>query len=105
MARLILKLKIASVGNRDFPAPNLPPPNDPNNNIGSVNVFIDDVTEINGDISLRGEHSGFCFMFACQTSGSARRYIRCWVYGKGDSATAVKFRREDASTSTSKCIP
>jgi Dirigent-like protein len=60
MAKLILKLVIASVGNRDFPAPPLTPPNNPNN-IGSVNVFTDDITEINGDTSLRGQHSGFCF--------------------------------------------
>jgi hypothetical protein len=59
--KLILKVKIASVGNRDFPATNLPPPANPNNNIGSVNVFTDDITEINGDTSLGGEHSGFCF--------------------------------------------
>ena len=58
--KLILKLKLASVGSRDFPQQNFPPPNNPNN-IGSVNVFTDDITEINGDTSLRGEHSGFCF--------------------------------------------
>jgi hypothetical protein len=62
MARLVLKLKLASVGNRDFTAPPPDPPDtNPNDNIGSVNVFTDDITEINGDTSLRGEHSGFCF--------------------------------------------
>jgi hypothetical protein len=62
MAKLILKLVIASVGNRDFTEPPPQPPNNkPENNIGSVNVFTDDITAINGDTSLRGEHSGFCF--------------------------------------------
>jgi hypothetical protein len=80
-----LKLKTASVGNRDFPAPPLTPPNNPNN-IGSVNVFTDDITKINGDTNLRGEHSGFCFhvrqpnIWLCQA-----RYTRCQVSGKGDS--------------------
>lgn len=101
--KLILKLKLASVGSRDFPQQNFPPPNNPNN-IGSLNVFTDDITEINGDTSLRGEHSGFCFHVR-QISGSARRSIRCRVSGKSDSGTAVKFRLEDASTLTRTGIP
>jgi hypothetical protein len=101
--KLILKLKLASVGSRNFPSKISRRPTTPTTS-ASLNVFTDDITEINGDTSLRGEHSGFCFHVR-QISGSARRSIRCRVSGKSDSGTAVKFRLEDASTLTRTGIP
>jgi hypothetical protein len=102
--KLILKLKLASVGSRDFPQQNFPPPNNPNN-IGSLNVFTDDITEINGDTSLRGEHSGFCFHVRQPNFWLCQAVYTLPVSGKSDSGTAVKFRLEDASTLTRTGIP
>jgi hypothetical protein len=99
--KLILKLKLASVGSRDFPQQNFPPPTNPNN-IGSLNVFTDDITEINGDTSLRGEHSGFCFHVRQPDFWLCQAVYTLPGIKRSDSGTAVKFRLEDVSTSPSK---
>jgi hypothetical protein len=54
MPRTILNLTISSVA-----AVNIPPQSQ---NLGDMRVQTDDITAINGDKNLTGQHSGFCFL-------------------------------------------
>jgi hypothetical protein len=52
MPTTIIKLKVKTIASRDVPPKN--------NQLGNMAVSSDDITQINGDASLKGQHSGFC---------------------------------------------
>jgi hypothetical protein len=52
MATTVITLTVSPVASR-----NVPPVA---TNLGNMIVSTDDITDINGDTSLRGQHSGFC---------------------------------------------
>jgi hypothetical protein len=52
MPTTIINLKVKTVEEKAVPPQN--------NQLGNMIVSADDITEINGDTSLRGQHSGFC---------------------------------------------
>ena len=69
MSTAIINLKVKTVEEKAVPPQN--------NQLGNMIVSDDDITEINGDTSLRGQHSVFSSAFAGQISGFVKPDTFC----------------------------
>jgi hypothetical protein len=69
MPTTIINLKVKTVEEKAVPPQN--------NQLSKMMVSDDDISEINGDTSLRGQRSSFSSAFASQISGFARRLNPC----------------------------